>query len=436
MTLARRPTASGTNEQKKWKRLCFLLFCVSDVCRNQFCGLNAACTCCLLTRKKRGKRRFFVRAQRDPTRRDFRSLLSSLLTRWELEQTHKYLPKIFFEIFWTSFLAVVCAPMMTMMAILQTRSDGCVVISLFSHFFFSSLHMQSTPTLIHRRCNHSSANSRLSQRIGDDEKEVERRMKAASYRPSSYPSHRISHTFFFSFFSKRRMIKNGEKTCSGKKMYVYKSHLGVFSFAERRERRVKRKLCALAVDGYEVHLVSASYEGNSSSYQTDQVGLSRDCRTRNAFIYIFAMVSSDASCKGFNISLALIFRNAITLRRSFLDFSSFLFPISASLRARRGNSRWKMLNYELMDARVVVIVAMVRKKDREKKHRVAANHDQFFNYNCCCCCWVKSPQGTRELLNVAAREEKNTIIIAKRKVIDAQQRTQSKTWCTYCDDKN
>lgn len=34
---------------------------------------------------------------------------------------------------------------------------------------------------------------------------------------------------------------------------------------------------------------------------------------------------------------------------------------------------------------------------------------------------------TRELLNVAAREEKNTIIIAKRKVVDAQQRTQSKT---------
>lgn len=39
-----------------------------------------------------------------------------------------------------------------------------------------------------------------------------------------------------------------------------------------------------------------------------------------------------------------------------------------------------MLNYELMDARIVVIVAMGEKRSAKKRHRVAANHDEFFNY--------------------------------------------------------
>lgn len=230
------------------------------------------------------------------------------------------------------------------------------------------------------------------------------------------------------------MIKNGEKTCSEKKAYVYKSYLGVFSFAERRERRVKRKLCALAVGGQEVHLVSVSYEGNSSSFQTRP---SWTLSNEKCILYSFAIVW--CKLQGLQHLSRADFSSCNHIASIFSWF--FFFSLSNISIIESAARQFAVENVKLWaDGRESRRHCCNGRKKRSarKKHRVAANHDEFFNYNCCCCCWVKSPQGTmtRELLNVAAREEKKTIIIAKRKVIDAQQRTQSKTWCTYCDDKN
>lgn len=105
MTLARRLQVEQTNK-KKWKILamvCFLLFLVCAV--TYICGLNATCSCCSLTRKKRAAKEdfsFVPNSTRPDETFDLCWALSLGLGENLNKHTNIY-QRYFSKIFWTSF---------------------------------------------------------------------------------------------------------------------------------------------------------------------------------------------------------------------------------------------------------------------------------------------------------------------------------------------